>query len=91
MRAPAAALKQPPAPRLQDVWDFAMSFWCDHGRDWFLPQKADMRLGIDDAAADYVGLPFAAVTPGGVLSERGAVYSRTLADVTKPGGVDEVR
>ena len=68
--------------RAQDIWDWAMSFWCDEGAAWILPQKPDMRLGIDPGAAVFTGFPYTAVTPGGRRSERSAVYERALRAVT---------
>ena len=71
---------------VQDIWDWAMSFWCDEGVAWLLPQKADVRLGIEPGAIEFTGFPYTAVTPGGRRSERSAVYERGFRALTGADG-----
>ena len=75
--------------RAQDIWDFALSFTCNEGAEWFLPQKPDMRTGIDPLV-NMAGFPYTAVTPGGRRSERSAVYERSFRAATQDGDVLKV-
>jgi hypothetical protein len=44
---------------MQQVWDWAASYFCDNATSWTVPQKDDVRLGID-RAVEWIGLPFMA-------------------------------